>query len=380
MATISTTARPAYVYDEVADTWFPVGAQAIAFVQTFEYTATAAQTTFTGLDDNANTLAYTPIALRVYLNGALLSPTTDYVASNGTSIVLSTGASVGDILMAIASDTFEVANTYSQTEANNLFVSKNGGSIISQIGSANALTITNTGTGNSLVVEDSTNPDSTPFVVTAAGNVGIGTSNPLSRLSVGSDGDLAFMSPDNTAETKGTINWYIEDNTLGASISAVRTAIPNAPHSMVFRVRSDSSGTAVERMRITSTGNVGIGTTTPTNYKLEVAGIVEADNYDIGLTTLASDSIALNFSGETGLYTRTAAGSITFTASNYRVGSIKTVRIIPGAALRTLTFPASWVFVGIKPASIAANKVGILTVTSFGTSEGDCVAAWAVQA
>lgn len=122
MATISTTARPAYVYDEVADTWFPVGAQAIAFVQTFEYTATAAQITFTGLDDNGNTLAYTPIAVRVYLNGALLSPSTDYVASNGTSIVLSTGASVGDILVAIASDTFEVADTYTQAQANNLFI------------------------------------------------------------------------------------------------------------------------------------------------------------------------------------------------------------------------------------------------------------------
>ena len=90
MTTISTTARPAYVYDEAADTWYPVGAQAIAFVQTFEYTATASQTTFSGVDDNGNTLAYTPVAVRVYLNGALLSPTGDYTASNGTSVVLST--------------------------------------------------------------------------------------------------------------------------------------------------------------------------------------------------------------------------------------------------------------------------------------------------
>jgi hypothetical protein len=108
-------------------------------------------------------------------------------------------------------------------------------------------------------------------------------------------------------------------------------------------------------------------------------GIVTADNYDIGLTTLTSDSIALNFSSETGLYTRTAAGTITFTASNYRAGSIKTVRVIPGASSRTLNFPTNWVFLGTKPATVAANKTGILTVTSFGTTEEDCVATWAVQ-
>jgi hypothetical protein len=108
-------------------------------------------------------------------------------------------------------------------------------------------------------------------------------------------------------------------------------------------------------------------------------GVVTANNYDIGLTTLNSDSIALNFSSETGLYTRSAAGIITFTASNYRAGAIKTVRIVPGASNRTLNFPTNWVFMGTKPATIAANKTGVLTVTSFGTTEANCIAAWAVQ-
>ena len=44
--------------------------------------------------------------------------------------------------------------------------------------------MTQLGTGNALVVEDSTNPDSTPFVVDASGNVGIGTSNPSVELEV----------------------------------------------------------------------------------------------------------------------------------------------------------------------------------------------------
>lgn len=44
-----------------------------------------------------------------------------------------------------------------------------------------ALRITQTGTGNAISVEDEANPDATPFVVTAAGDVGIGTNAP-SRL------------------------------------------------------------------------------------------------------------------------------------------------------------------------------------------------------
>ena len=41
-----------------------------------------------------------------------------------------------------------------------------------------ALRVTQTGTGNALVVEDSANPDSTPFVIDANGNIGVGGAAP----------------------------------------------------------------------------------------------------------------------------------------------------------------------------------------------------------
>jgi len=47
-----------------------------------------------------------------------------------------------------------------------------------------ALRITQTGTGDAILVEDAANPDSSPFVVTAAGDVGIGTSSPGYKLDV----------------------------------------------------------------------------------------------------------------------------------------------------------------------------------------------------
>ena len=64
----------------------------------FDYTATSGQTTFTGADNDGETLSYTVGKIDVYLNGSHLNVTDDYVASNGTSIVLQSGATTGDIL------------------------------------------------------------------------------------------------------------------------------------------------------------------------------------------------------------------------------------------------------------------------------------------
>jgi len=67
------------------------------------FTATASQTTFT-------TSGYTPGFLDVYLNGIHLDPS-DYTASNGTDVVLASGASSGDVVSVVAWSTFEAAIT-----------------------------------------------------------------------------------------------------------------------------------------------------------------------------------------------------------------------------------------------------------------------------
>jgi hypothetical protein len=89
---------------------------------TYQYTATAAQTTFSGTDANGNTLSYTVGAIQVYLNGALLQNTADYAATNGTSVVLTAGALAGDSLTILSLATFDVANTYTQAQADALFI------------------------------------------------------------------------------------------------------------------------------------------------------------------------------------------------------------------------------------------------------------------
>ena len=67
------------------------------------FTATAGQTSFA-------TGGYTPQFLDVYLNGVFLGNGTDYTASNGSDVVLTSAASSGDTLEVVAYSTFEVAN------------------------------------------------------------------------------------------------------------------------------------------------------------------------------------------------------------------------------------------------------------------------------
>ena len=93
----------------------------------------------------------------------------------------------------------------------------------------------------------------------------------------------------------------------------------------------------------------------------------------------ASDAVNLNFSVDR-LVNRTPAGTITVTGSSYTAGKSVTLRVSNGGTARDISFPAGWKFVSFEPTSIAANKTGVLAVTSFGTSEADCVAAWAVEA
>ena len=50
--------------------------------------------------------------------------------------------------------------------------------------SSDAVRITQSGTGQAFVVEDSTNPDASQFVVNNDGNVGIGDSTPSQKLTV----------------------------------------------------------------------------------------------------------------------------------------------------------------------------------------------------
>ena len=99
----------------------------------FDYTATAGQTSFSGSDNNSQTLAYTDSAyIDVYQNGILLIPS-DYTATTGTTVVLDTGATVSDTLQIVVYDVFSVADTVSASD---------GGSFGGNLGVGGTLSVT----------------------------------------------------------------------------------------------------------------------------------------------------------------------------------------------------------------------------------------------
>jgi hypothetical protein len=82
----------------------------------------AGTTSLSGLDDNSVSLVYSVGYEQVYLNGALLSRTNDYTATNGTSITLTNATVAGDIVEVFANAVVPLTDTYTQTVANGKFI------------------------------------------------------------------------------------------------------------------------------------------------------------------------------------------------------------------------------------------------------------------
>jgi hypothetical protein len=111
-----------------------------------------------------------------------------------------------------------------------------------------ALRITQTGTGNALEVEDSANPDATPFVVTAAGDVGIGLSSPTAKLDVNNGANSELR-----VSTSGSGYLQVGQFTNGAFIG---TSSSDANAGLL---RLGTAGTT--RATLDTSGNLGLGVT-----------------------------------------------------------------------------------------------------------------------
>ncbi len=180
----------------------------------------------------------------------------------------------------------------------NLTVSGNSGiNWFSSNTSSDLVRITQTGVGNALVVEDNTNPDSSPFIINSGGSVSVGTTSVFSSVGVetklnvsnGSSGlaitglslstplvvessltsAVGMISPDNQVSE---IYFGTPSDTFGSYLRWDYTnrnlilATANSTGKLIFQTANDA-----EAARIDQNGNMGIGLTGATQ-KLEVSG------------------------------------------------------------------------------------------------------------
>lgn len=107
--------------------------------------------------------------------------------------------------------------------------------------------------------------------------------------------------------------------------------------------------------------------------------LVSANRYETTVSAITyATTVTLDFSINN-LQTLALTGNVTFATSNLAAGRAKQVLITADSSSRSVSFP-SWIWLGgSAPGSLAANKNAILSLLSFGTTNGSVCATWTVQ-
>ncbi len=318
----------------------------------------------------------------------ITSGAVDSVAGK-TGVVSLVKADVGLGNVDNTSDANKPVSAYQQT-ALNLKLDKAGGTITANSDSA-ALTITQTGTGNALVVEDSGSPDTTPIVINSSGQMFVGSSagvnlpdcygtakNPsfeviaesYSGSSVGivcNPGALAGSGSLTFAKSRGTnaaptvvasndylgmVNFAGNDGAAfirSASIASFVDGIPganNMPGRLVFSTTASGSATPTESFRVDSKQNIGKGGSSAIQAEFEIRGNKVVTDGGTGYT---------GFSNAASITDATVTGARGFTTyinpgSNVTLGSLihydAGQRTFVGTATTQVGFSAAFSLVG----------------------------------
>ena len=164
----------------------------------------------------------------------------------------------------------------------------------------------------------------------------------------------------------GTFNYTIQAAAIGANRILNLPLITATDTLMTLGLAQTVSGALTLSSILTMSG-----------VNVDLAGN-DLDNIQNLIHDISTSGTDVDFN-EDQLQVISIAANTTFTGVNYAIGKSKTIFITTDATLRTLTFPAGWVFQGAKPADQAASKVGTLTLTCISSIEAGVRCAYAVE-
>lgn len=323
--------------------------------------------------------AYLPAAGYLALTGGTMTGTINFAA----------GQTIAGYLTSATA-----ASTYAALSSVNTFTTNQ---VINANTSADALRITQTGSGNALYIEDVA-ADATPFVVSSTGVVGIGTTTPDNVTSAGmalvsnngffpqivqrnksNDTTASYLVFDKdragsivqNGDALGAIVWRSFDGAnylQSAAILAYSDGVPgtnDVPGVLSFLTTADGAAAPTERLRINNAGNVGIGVSNPV-AKLDLAG-----DYKEGVVT-ANTGTAYTINTATGtVQILTLTGNCTFTFPTATTGESFTLLLRQdGTGSRTVTWPAAVKWPGGTAPTITstASKLDKYVFTADGTN------------
>lgn len=302
---------------------------------------------------------------------------------------------------------------------------ESGGNVILDVNSTSAaLRVTQTGSGNALVVEDATNPDSTPFVVAADGTVLCGAtsvqnthaattaavqvhSNVASNyyasiagvnwvaggqgssliLSKSRSGTIGTQTVVQNGDQAGAVYFDASDGTqflTAAQIQAVIDGTPGTndmPGRLVFSTTADGASSPTERFRISNFGGWGLAGAnygTSGTQAIVSNGNAAAPTWQDVVTPTASQTLTnKTYNGltltaaATGFTVAGGTTSKTLTVSNTLTlagTDASTLDIGAGGTLGSAAFTASTAYEpAITTLSVAKGGTGTTTSTGSGS-------------
>jgi hypothetical protein len=304
----NSTSNIMYVYSGAG--WQAAGSSVNGTSDRQTYTASAGQTVFAATYDTGY--------IDVYLNGVKLVAGTDFTATNGTSITLASGATINDVIDIVAYGTFVLADHYDSTASDARYVQQTHTGNVDitgdlSFGDNNKAIF---GAGSDLQIYHDGGSDS---YITHSGSNGLGISAPTISLTDNVGRNMLRGVSEGATTLYHNNSEKLATTATGIDVTGTVTA-SSAVNAVGFQDTQSTSGFGylnfgdtddanigqigydhtsnymrfqvnnAERMRIDSSGNVGIGTSSP-SQKLDVNGSVNIPNdYSYGFGGAGSNT------------------------------------------------------------------------------------------